>query len=415
MNISKLMAVAYWEFIEKAKTKTFLISLVATPIIMVGFGILPSIFAMQEDSETKKFLWYDQTQELTQPVQKEITQRYVLDNGKPNFELVPISAALSPDSARAQITREVAAEKYEGGFLLLSDIDTSRKMEYRALNVGNQRDIERIGSAVENILISNALSQQGIAKESFEKIAKEIKTNSFKISKTGEVEESSFLQTIGTVYASFMILLILIMTTGQMLVRGLVEEKGNRIIEILLSSCSPFELMMGKLLGLSGLGVLQLVVWAGMGIAATIYMGGSLAILDHLPLALVYTILGYILYASIFLGIGSLTSTEQEAQQATGYATLLLITPMMIIIPLVQNPNSMLVKVLSYIPFMTPSLMLARLSIQVPSPLEIALTIVVLLISSVVVTWLAAKIFRVAILSYGKRLTLPEIINLIKS
>jgi ABC-2 type transport system permease protein len=206
-----------------------------------------------------------------------------------------------------------------------------------------------------------------------------------------------------------MMLLFLVMTSGQLLIRSVVEEKTNRVIEVLLSSCSARDLMVGKILGLSGLGIVQMLIWGLIGFAVSLKTGANIFTAGNLALSLVYFILGYVFYSAIFVAAGSPVTTEQEAQQITTYVSLLLVFPMVIAMPVMQNANSVWIKVLSFIPLLTPTLMVLRISVQMPALWEILSTIALLIISSIVMMWAAGKIFRVAVLSYGKRPTLPEL------
>jgi len=129
---------------------------------------------------------------------------------------------------------------------------------------------------------------------------------------------------------------------------------------------------------------------------------------DHIALLLVYFVLGYLLYVAIFITAGAPVSTEQEAQQMTAYVTLLVMFPIALAVPAMQNPDSMMVKVLSQIPLLTPTMMALRLSIQAPDLWEIALSLVTLSASIVGMMWVAAKVFRIGILLTGKRPNLKE-------
>jgi ABC-2 type transport system permease protein len=130
---------------------------------------------------------------------------------------------------------------------------------------------------------------------------------------------------------------------------------------------------------------------------------------EYFLLTLLYAILGYLFYAAIFVAAGSPATTEQEAQQITAYISMLLVAPFALMMLVMQNPNSVIVKVLSYIPLLTPSIMVLRVSIQMPSMWEILATTALMIVSTIVMMWVAGKIFRVAVLSYGKRPTLPEL------
>jgi ABC-2 type transport system permease protein len=212
-----------------------------------------------------------------------------------------------------------------------------------------------------------------------------------------------------------MLMFMLILTSGQMLVRSVVEEKSNRIVEILLSSCSAKDLMKGKILGLSALGVAQISLWLIIGITAVSPFAVLLFSANGIWLMPMYFILGYLMYASIFVGIGSLVNTEQEAQQITSYISLLLIFPIVLSVNAFENPNDSLFQILSFIPLMTPTMMALRISVQVPSAIEVVTTILLLFLTTLFFMWTSGKIFRIGILSTGKRPTMKELMMWIKS
>jgi len=201
----------------------------------------------------------------------------------------------------------------------------------------------------------------------------------------------------------------MIIFTGGMLVRSVVEEKSNRIIEVLVSSCTADQLMAGKIIGLSALGLTQIIVWGLLGIAISGPVGASFINLENLILIFIYFALGYVFYAAIFVAIGSLANTEQEAQQFTSYVSLILVIPIMLSFQIMNEPNSDLVKILSYIPFTTAPIMTMKINIVQPPIHEFILTIGVMLVGILIVIFIAGKIFRVGILSYGKSPKLKEI------
>jgi ABC-2 type transport system permease protein len=205
-----------------------------------------------------------------------------------------------------------------------------------------------------------------------------------------------------------MMLFTLVMSSGQMLIRSLVEEKSNRIVEVLMSSCSSRELLTGKILGLTLLGLTTIAFWLFILVGVNFSMKTPFVSFDHLAILLIYFLLGYLLYVAIFVAAGAPVSTEQEAQQMTAYVTLLVIFPIALAIPAMQNPDSMMVKVLSQIPLLTPTMMALRISIQLPELWEILLSLVTLSASILVMMWVAAKIFRIGILVTGKRPNLKE-------
>jgi ABC-2 type transport system permease protein len=237
----------------------------------------------------------------------------------------------------------------------------------------------------------------------------DVSVRSIKVSESGEESESGFLETFFSSYIVLMMLMFLIMTSGQLLIRSVVEEKQNRVIEVLLSSCSSQDLMTGKILGLSGLGLVQMGVWM-LGILAIMLRSGELSLqFDILLLSFLYFALGYLLYAAIFVTAGSPVTTEQEAQQITSYVSLLLVFPIVLALPAMQNPDATFIKVLSFIPVLTPAFMVLRMPIEMPDTWEIVGTLAVLAVSALVMMWVAGKVFRIAILVYGKRPSLRQL------
>jgi ABC-2 type transport system permease protein len=208
--------------------------------------------------------------------------------------------------------------------------------------------------------------------------------------------------------------MMMVIYSGQMLVRSLIEEKSNRLIEILISSCTSEELLAGKIIGLSALGLTQILIWSLIGIGL---VGSAIiptdAFQNILPM-LLYFVIGFIFYTTIFVGIGSVVSTEQEAQQITTFISLILVLPVVIAVPAIQNPGSVMVKFLSFIPFTIPSIMLLRFKIEVVPLTDILITLAIMFVSIIITLKLSAKIFRIGILSYGKRPSPKELIRWLK-
>jgi ABC-2 type transport system permease protein len=179
----------------------------------------------------------------------------------------------------------------------------------------------------------------------------------------------------------------------------------------LISSCTSEQLLAGKILGLSALGLTQIIIWSLIGMTL---VGGAVippAAFDNILIMLVYFITGFVFYTTIFVGIGSIVTTEQEAQQMTTYISLILILPVVVAMPAIQNPESMMVKVMSYIPLTIPSIMLLRFKIAPVPLIDIIITLSIMFVSTIVTLKIAAKIFRIGILSYGKKPTIKELIQ----
>lgn len=208
---------------------------------------------------------------------------------------------------------------------------------------------------------------------------------------------------------------------GVYVLRGVLEEKSNRIVEVIVSTVRPFDLMLGKILGIGSVGLTQIAIWATTALLATSPQIAALmsissenrlkldpAMLIFFP---VYFVLGYFMFATIYAGIGSMFNSEEDAQQLVSVATMLLVVPMIVMTPVIKNPSGTLAVVLSLIPFFSPILMYLRIAVQMPPMWQIALSIVIMIATTAFLTWIVAKIYRVGILMYGKKPTIPELVR----
>lgn len=410
------MAVARWEFIEKVKTKAFIIGLFMTPLIMGIFTVVPALLADKGDEKTKTFGVIDETHSFTTVINAQMLGKFKLDNGKPNYSIKEINDE-NTETEHLKIlgTAQLASGEIEGYFIIPKDVLEKGKIEYRAENVGNARDQNRFSKVLEDIIIEQRLKSYGYDAPKIRKLMTEIDIKTFKVSKHGEEKESGFMETFMTGYVFIMMLMFLVLSTGQMLIRSVIEEKANRIVEVLVSSCSSQELMSGKIIGLSLLGLTTVAFWGLIMAAVNFATPVTFVTIDNLILLFAYFILGYFMYVGIFIIAGSTVSTEQEAQQMTGYITIFLVLPIAFAVPLMFNPDSMLVKILSQIPLLIPTMMALRLSVRAPEWWEIALSLTTLVVTIYGLMWVAGKVFRIGILITGKKPSLKEIYGWLKN
>ncbi len=415
MNFKKTFAVAKWEYLEKVKTKTFLISLILTPTIIIGLTIAPTIFSNKSETTTKAIGIVDTSNTFPQTLINELGN-IKLKNGQPRF--IPINLFrknISLTKLKHSADKLVIDNRIEGYLLFLNAGTDSLKVEYRSSNTGNIREINLLQRTVNKVRIIQKLKKAGVNSGIIKIVLTNVKFTSIKIEKSGEESGSNIMMIALTSFIFIILLMFMILSSGGMLVRSLVEEKSNKLIEILISSCSPDELLTGKIFGLSSLGLTQILIWLliGISIAASTNTIPHNAFTNLIPI-LVYFILGFIFYTAIFVGIGSIVNSEQEAQQITSYLSVILIIPIALIVPVMENPNSLFVQILSYIPFTLPSIMILRLNIISLTITEIIITLIIMILSIVVTIKLASRIFKIGILSYGKRPSLKEIIEWIK-
>jgi len=412
--MKKILTIAKWEYIEKIKTKIFIISLIITPLIIIMFSVLPTLLTEKENIRTKVIGVVDDSEIYFKPLSTEL-EKYRIDKDQPNYILLNFNdKRKSTREIKNEADKSILLNKIEG-FLLISNGNTdSASVQFRSESIGSFNDIKRFEDAINKIRIQNELSTKGIDPQLADVLQKKINIEQIKIEKSGEEGKQNFMMVFLSAFVFILLLMMMVIYSGQMLVRSLIEEKSNRLIEILISSCSSEELLAGKIIGLASLGFTQILIWSLIGIGL---IGSALvpsgAFENILPM-LLYFVIGFIFYTTIFVGIGSIVSTEQEAQQITTYISLILILPVVIAVPAIQNPDSMIVKILSFIPFTIPSIMLLRFKIETVQLIDIIITLSIMILSILLTLKLSAKIFRIGILSYGKKPTTRELFSWLK-
>jgi ABC-2 type transport system permease protein len=205
---------------------------------------------------------------------------------------------------------------------------------------------------------------------------------------------------------------------GITVMRGVIEEKSSRIVEVIASSVKPTQMMMGKLIGIGLVGLTQYAIWVGSAAAITAFGASMVAsrglTMPKLPISLliyfvIFFLLGYFLYATLYAMVGAMVSTEEEAQQAQMPVTMLIVVPMLLFGMVMNNPSSGMSIGLSMVPFFAPTLMMMRISLVNPPMWQVLTSIGGMVVAILAAVWLAARIYRVGILMYGKRPSIAEL------
>ncbi|MGB5289788.1 MAG: ABC transporter permease [Ignavibacteriaceae bacterium] len=412
--MKKIMAIARWEYLEKVKTKTFIISLIITPLLIISFSVLPSILFRQDSNNVQVLGIIDKTGEYFQKIEERL-QLYFLPDGQNKYVLINLTQNnQNLEEMKKEGDRKVLKNLLEGYLIIQPRSKDSILAEYRSDVFRNAEIVTRLEETLNSARVERILESEGIRSNIISQIQDRTIVQQYKIEEEGRVSESDFLTTFFLSIVFILLLMMMVIYSGQLLVRSMIEEKSSRLIELLVSSSTPDELLAGKVIGLSLLGLTQIAIWAiiGLGLAGSALVPIT-AFKNVLPM-LIYFILGFLFYTTLFVGIGSTVTTEQQAQQITTYLSLILMLPVVIAMPVIQNPDFIVTKIFSYIPLTIPTVMVLRLNVQNVSTLEIVLTILILILSILIVTKISAKIFRIGILSYGNKLSFKEIINWLK-
>jgi len=213
-----------------------------------------------------------------------------------------------------------------------------------------------------------------------------------------------------------MILLVMsVMIGGQYLLTTTVEEKSSRVVEVLLSAVSPMQLMTGKVLGQMGVGLTLLVIYSGLGIVALVMFARQYLDIAQIAYLFIFFVLAYFMIASLLAAVGSAVNDMREAQSLQTPVMMVVIVPYVLWMPISRDPNSMLATVLSFVPPISPFVMMMRVTSTSPPPMwQVAASIAVSIVGAYLCVWFAAKIFRIGLLMYGKPPNLKTLIKWVR-
>ncbi len=308
-------------------------------------------------------------------------------------------------------------------FVLPADYVQTGKVIVYGLGGGFSTFVDADESKLRDFLVEQLIAGR-VEPAIQERVREPMKVEPITLSEKGEVSTESPFSWIADFvvpYVFSILFVITLFTTSGFLLEGVSEEKEGRIIEILLSSIKPTELLAGKILGLGAVGLIQVAVWISAG---ALLLGAAVALftmtgvlnlsLSTVILGLIYFVLGYLLYATLFAVSGSMGTTQRESQQIASIFSLAAAIPWMTVGFMFADPNIPLAVVLSYIPLTSPVMMVIRLGFgRVPGG-QILVSLAILMVSIVFVLWAGAKIFRMSLLMYGKRPSLRDLVRAFK-
>ncbi len=347
-------------------------------------------------------------------------------SGKSRYRRVPLAELGDPDEAG--LRKLVDQGKLFAAIVIGPDpVHTSKGCKYYSKNLADldlKRWFERFATEAVREKRIQALN---LSPEKAAWLAAPLRIETLKVTEGGGEEKASLSSRLHQFapVAFVYILWISVFMIAQMLLTSTIEEKSNRVIEVLLSSVSPVQLMAGKIIGPALTGLTMILAWAFFAFAGLqvlpllvehvpdLGLGAILSDPAYLVSFLVYFLLGYLLYASLLVGLGSVCNSLKEAQNLMQPIMLVLIVPLLAMIPVVKDPNGALARVLSFIPPFTPFVMMNRVA-GPPAPWEYAATTLLLVITLVFTVWAAAKVFRVGILMTGKPPRLREILRWVR-
>ena len=407
------LLIAKREYLERIRSRVFRITTLLVPIGFTGMAFLGAMSGRKLEG-VQNLAILSNNPALAQQV------KVALNDGAMPPKLVEVYAPAT-DADLAQVKEQVASHQI-GGYLTVETTPGVAEPDATwisgsSINLVGKAQME---SAVRSALIREQLAAKGVPQEQVSGLMKEVKLETKQLKGSAVVASDSERSFLGA-YGLIIVLYASVLIYGINIARSVVEEKTSRIFEVLLSTASSDSLMLGKLLGVGAVGLTQMAIWgallvfyAGSAFAATqgIHGLGSLGITRaELGFFVIFFLGGFYLYSALAAALGSTVSGEQEVQQFS----FILISPLVVSVVLLPyvlgNPNSTGAVVLSLLPPFTPIIMYMRICAQMPPLWQVWLSVVLLAASVWGMVWLSARIYRIGVLMYGKRATLPEMIR----
>lgn len=401
------------EFLERARSKWFAIVTLLGPIGMVAAIVIPAYLSVKSVQEGF-------TVQLVDKSERDIgaMMNVDLDAQGVAFKIESVPA----DTPVELLEKRIRDEVIDGYLILPKDVLTGGAVEYRGDNATNMMVTKGLSRLVDFAVFRTRGTDLGLDALSIASLFQDVDFQTMQTTGQGKATSGTASFVVG--YAVMFVLYISIMLYGVAVLRSVILEKNNRVVEIIVSSIKPMPLMLGKVIGVGCVGLLQLGVWLGMAAIIVTFreevlgffgVAGagaidlpSLAAGDVLVVFL-YFVFGFYFYAALFAAIGAMVNSEQEAQQAQTPVILMLMVPVLCVQIVAGDPRGGVAELLTMIPFSSPILMPMRYLLDAASVQEIVVSLAILLASLVAAILVAAKVYRVGILSYGKKPSLKEV------
>ena len=443
--MNKSILILKREYLTRVKKKSFIIMTLLIPIMMAAFTILPAYLASMDDTEQRTIAVYDPTGLILNKLEN---QDYT------KFHYIP-------EQEYNELKKDFNSNQFYALLYIPENILTTNQAQLVSdkqitFDIKNMV-ADRIETIIENEKRQQVVNETGMPdlEKKLSATKTNIELNTIKLGDNGEAVKSSTEMAMGIGYAAGFLIYMFVFIYGTMVMKGVMEEKSSRIVEVIISSVKPFQLLFGKIIGIGLVGLTQIALWIVLGTAITAgvsaFMGGGsaqtalqaqdimtggqamgqIAISDgansnvafdiiqmignlNLPLILFalffYFIGGFLLYASLMGAIGAAVDSDEDAQQMMLPVSMPLIFSIIMLFPVVKNPEGSLAFWVSMIPFTSPVTMMVRIPFGIPA-WEIILSMSILVATIFGTIWVAGKIYRTGILMYGKKVTLKEIVK----
>ena len=411
-----IFLVAQREYLEQVRKRAFLLSTILVPLFLGGI-VYMSVWSGRSLNTSKHIVLASNDAQLAQALMAQLLSE---KNNKSTYEVL---APAQPDEHAALVER-VNRKTLDGFLWIEARPDKELQATYESSSSGDLMSVENLSEALNHVLVRQRLSAHGIEPGQVDALLKDVKIQTLQVSKEGKELKSSFLTTFFKGYLMAILLMMTTMMYGMNVARSIIQEKTSRIYEVVLAIAKPSDVLAGKLIGAGAVGLTQIGIWVAA--AAALLSGGVLSAqmsgqvglqLSWVEAVLfpAYFVLGYLLNAALFAGLAATCETEQELQMYAPVTTVPVALSFVLLMPVISNPNSAISITASLFPLTAPVIMMFRMGSAMPAPWQFAASIALMLVTIWGVMKLSSRLYRVGILMYGKRATLPEMLRWLRS
>lgn len=406
---NKMMTIISHEYITRIKSKGFIIGTIAGPLgflLFIGIVSFATYLSINEESD-KRLLVLDKSEYVGKEIIEADTSKFSL-------------TSLSKD----KLEKMILDNEIDGFLLIPEDIMDSGQAYVYTGEGGSLTLFAKIEQKLRRIVSHHRLKESGVSDDLINKIDSGIELVTNKITEKGTEKDQAEINA-GIGYILGFLIYFMMIFYGSFVMRGVTEEKANRIIEVIASSVRPYEIMMGKVLGIGLVGLTQVTIWFSLA-AIILGVGASFIQLPQgfempsisigiFAAFIFYFLTGYFLYSTLYAAVGSAVDQESDAAQLSMPITMVVVLPMLFISVIISNPGGTIATVLSLIPFFSPILMIIRIAASTVPVWQIALSMLLMISTFIGAIWISAKIYRVGILMTGKRPGFKDMIKWLKA
>jgi ABC-2 type transport system permease protein len=406
-----LLLVARREYLEQIRGRAFKVTTILVPALFAAV-IFIMIMASRGATGGKHIVIASNDAGLA-----EETQAQLLEHNETNSK-IDVLAPVAPGD-RSQLINRVRSGGIDGFLWVEAPPGQPVAAVYESQSSGDFITDELLSSALNRAVMRRRLTATGIQAGNIDALLKNVDVDTRQIDKQGRELKSNAMSSFWKGYVMAFLLSMTTMIYGMNVARSIIQEKTSRIFEVMLATAKPTDLLAGKLIGVGAVGLTQIGIWfvAGAAIAGAFAAQAISAKLSiHFSwmegiLFAAYFLLGYLLYASLFAGLAASCETEQELQMYVPLAALPIWLAFALIVLVVNNPDSALSVAASLFPATAPIIMMLRMGSEIPPPWQFGASIAIMLVSIWAVLWVSSRLYRVGILMYGKRATIPELVR----